>query len=128
MCSACKEKWKCASKKKRVRCRCMRLGSQQDLLVRACTTSWLSHLHWTAWPCQCFPQTAAEITMGTTSFSVAMFCCFSCLLPYGNWNQCYCQTAPAPRLPEASDSNSNDVDGECGTYTERKDTLFHCSK
>ena len=42
-----------------------------------------------------------QSTIGTSS-RVAIFCCFSCLLSHGNWNQWCCQTAPAPQLPEVS--------------------------
>ena len=110
--------------KKRVHSRCMRLESLHDLLWMAWTTARLSNLHRIDCPCQCLPQTAAEITIGTNS-SVAILCCFSASDSHASWNQWRFDTAPSPQLLEASDSN--EVDGGLGAHVARNVTPFHCA-
>ena len=58
MCTATSSNWNQASMKNKQRRRCMRVGSQLDLLAIVCTAAWLSHRHLTREPCHLLPHTA----------------------------------------------------------------------
>ena len=85
-----------ASTKAKVRSMCMQWLS---LVVRECTTAWLSHRHTTRVCTQSGPQTAKVRTTGSSSLII--ICNPAERSSQRSWNQCLPCQAPQPHPPEA---------------------------